>query len=380
MRVAFVVPSLGLREGQGNVNLELLRRVAAAGHEVDVFTSLWPPEAGEIERVRLRKLARLPAWQLGNQFMMLGATTRRLRSGRYDLVHADAGMTMRRADVIVAHTISDKWYELPREVWREHGLRGANQAVATRFKARLELKQYREARAVVAATRATAQDLIARGVQPEHIDVIPFGVDGVRFRPPTVEQRAQARAAFSLRPDDFVVLFVGAHGPRKGLEIALESLAVAAPGEALLVAGELRGGEYAEVAERRLLPVRMPGKLDDVVPAYWAADALAYPTRYDQFGMAVLEAMSCGLPVIVAKEAGSHEIVRDAGFVLAEHNADALRAAIDVLRFDPERRARMGRRAREIAQEKTWDKAGAMLANLYARLREGSVQSETSTA
>ncbi len=369
MRIAFVVPSLGMQEGQGNVNLELLRRVSRAGHEVDLFTSLVPDEVLTMDGVRLRRLARLPVWQLGNQLMMIASTTRRLRRGRYDLIHADAGMTMRRADVLFCHTITDRWFEIGDEVWRERGLRGANQAAATKFKARLELRQYRTARTVLVGARSAAEDLVARGVDAERIEQVEFGIDAARFRPPTASERAEARAELELAEADFVVAFVGAHGPRKGLPLALDALERAAPGEVLVVAGERRGGEWVASVAERSLPVRMPGKIDDVRRVYWASDVLAYPSRYDAFGMAVLEAMACGLPVVVAKEAGSHEIVRDAGIILATHDVDALRSALDALRFDEARRRTMAGRARELAEKRSWDKAGQTLLDLYARLK-----------
>lgn len=369
MRIAFVVPSLGVLEGQGTVNLELLRAVAGAGHEVDVFTSLVPDEVASLSGVRLHMLPRFPRWQFGTQLAMLAATSARLRRRNYDLLHADAGMTLRRADVLVCHTVTAHWYDLPREIWREPGARGANQALATRFKARLELRQFRQARVVLANSRATAEDLASRGVDARKIELLEVGVDHAHFRPPSADERTVARAAFDLRHDDFVVAFIGAHGPRKGLPVALDALAVAAPGEVLVVAGEHRGGELVASATERGLPVRMPGKVSDVREVFWSADVLVYPSRYDAFGMAVLEAMACGLPVVVSADAGSHEIVRDAGFVVAEHSVDALRAALDVLRFDPGRRIAMGERAREIALDRSWGKAGQTLLDLYARLK-----------
>lgn len=368
MRIAFVVPSLGLAEGQGSADLELLRRVARAGHTIDVFAANAPPLVRSLAGVTLHRTPRLPAWQLGNQLLSLGATSARMRRARYDLVHADAGVTLRRADVLVVHTVTDRWLRLPDDVWREPGVRGAHEAAATRFKARLEIAQARAARAVVANSAMTARDLAERGVDPARISVVPFGVDSERWRPPGSQERADARARFGLDPGAFVTLFVGAHGPRKGFPEALAALERAAPGETMLVMGEHRGGRWAAEARAKRLPVIMPGKTPEMLPAYWAADVLVYPSRYDAFGMAVLEAMACGLPVIVSPDAGSHELVADAGIVLDDLEPGSIRDAIDRLRVDPDGRARMAARARRIARSRTWDESGATLLNLYARI------------
>jgi len=368
MRIALLVPSLGLLEGQGNADRELVVRVARAGHTVDVYTSLVPDVALGIQGVRIKKLPRLPTWQLGNQLLGLAASSAMLRPERYDLVHADAGVTARRADVLVVHTVTDRWLRLPEAIWGEPGFRGAHQAFATRFKARLEIRQARAARAVIANSTQTRLDLIERGVAADKITVMAFGVDAAKFHPPSEPERAEARARFGLGSDEFVVCFVGAHGPRKGLPLALDALGDARPGERLLVAGEHRSGVWAADARARGLPVVMPGKLEDVRDAYWASDVLVYPSHYDAFGMVVLEAMATGLPVVVSSAAASHEIVRDAGIVLDPPTPRAIRDALDVLRDDPERRRAASARARAIAADRTWDIAGATLLDVYERV------------
>lgn len=366
MKIAYLVPSLGELEGQGGVDLHLLGAVARAGHRVDVFAGNVSASAATLPGVRIRRLPRLPRWQLGNQLLGLTTSSALLQRRRYDLVYADAGVTFRRADVVACHTLNDAWLRLPASVWREPGLRGAHAAAATRLKARLELGQYRRARAVVANSPKTAADLIARGVEPARVSVVPFGVDAARFRPPRPGERAEARARFGIDDDAFVVAFVGAHGPRKGLPELLD--AIAGADEWVLAAGEHRGGEWARAARRRGVAAVMPGKLADVRPVYWAADALVFPSRYDAFGMAVLEAMACGLPVMVSNAAGSHEIVRDAGLILPEVSARAIRDALDAMRADPRRRIRMGRAARAIAERRTWDEAGRTLLALLEQL------------
>lgn len=364
LRIAFCVPSLGLQEGQGRADLELLRCVAAAGHAVDVFTSSAPDEARALPGVRIRKIPRLRAWQLGNLLIMLAWTTAILRRRRYDIVHADAGMIARRVDTMTCHTISARWFDLPPAIWREPGFRGAHATLAGRFKAWLEVRQYRNARIVFANSDATGRDLVARGVAPESITVVPFGVDASRYHPPQPSERAAARIALGVPHDAFGVCFVGPHGPRKGLPVLIDALR--GSDAHLIAAGDHRGAGTLGHAATAGVTLTAPGKLADVRTAYWAADLFVYPTRYDAFGMAVLEAMACALPVIVSPEAGAAQLCAGgAGLVLPEVSAEAISTAVSALRGDPARREALSRAARAVAEGRDWDTAGQTLLDAF---------------
>lgn len=345
MKIAFCVPSLGLEEGQGRLNLVLLRALADGVNRIDVVTSLAPPEVDALPGVRVRKIPRLPTWQLGNMLIMLAWTTLLVRRSRYDVIHADAGMRAGGGDTMTVHTISARWFDLPREIWDESGIRGTHARLAGRFKAWLEIRQFRRARILLANSDATARDLVARAVPQERIVVVPFTVDPVRFRPPEPGERGAARTALGIPEDAFVVAFVGAHGPRKGLPVLLEALA--GTGAHLIAAGDHRGAGTIAHAARLGVALTAPGKLADVRTALWAADVLVYPSRYDALGLAALEAMGCGLPVVISPHAGAAEIVGDAGVVLNEVSAAAIASAVASLRADPHGRARLGEAARQ---------------------------------
>ena len=158
------------------------------------------------------------------------------------------------------------------------------------------------------------------------------------------------------------MLFVGRLIPRKGCEWLLRACAAARQTGVdieLTVVG--RGGEenrLRDIAEQLDVPVCWLGFVDQpqLPEIYGQADAFAFPTLDDPFGIVVLEAAAAGLPVIASPHGGATaDLVRDGhnGFVVEPTDVDAMAAAITRLARDPELRARMGRAAREGTRGRT---------------------------
>ncbi|HEX8242069.1 MAG TPA: glycosyltransferase family 4 protein, partial [Longimicrobium sp.] len=193
-------------------------------------------------------------------------------------------------------------------------LRRAVEAAA-RWKAlRDERRVASRARVVIANSRLTACHAVEMlGADPAGVHTVYYGADPERFRPPSAEERAAARRALRLDEDAPALAFVGALGDRrKGFDTLFEafaSLCRAEPGwdATLLVAGA--GGEL-EAWKRRAEAARLGGRIrflgfrDDVRQVLFAADALVSPTRYEAYGLAVQEALCCGLPAVVSRAAG----------------------------------------------------------------------------
>ncbi len=134
---------------------------------------------------------------------------------------------------------------------------------------------------------------------------------------------------------------------QKGLDTAVRALADV-PGATLLVLGE--GSERADLSRLasslgvhdRLV---MPGRVGDVAALYRQADLLVHPARWEGFGLAMLEAMLAGRPVVAARAGSSPELVEDGrtGLLVPADDHRALAAAISSLLADPARAAQMGR-------------------------------------
>ena len=136
-------------------------------------------------------------------------------------------------------------------------------------------------------------------------------------------------------------------------------------------------GSGPEEARLRALAgpnVRFLGHVDrDDLPALYAeADVFVMPSRSEQWGMALNEAALAGLPLVSTDAAGAaHELIEDGanGFRLPAGDVEALRDALLRLTEDPELRAQMGARSRELAAQFTPDAWADALVDVASRLQ-----------
>jgi glycosyltransferase involved in cell wall biosynthesis len=206
-------------------------------------------------------------------------------------------------------------------------------------------KSIRRARRVMVSSQAICRQLIdLYHIAPEQVAYVPLCADPI-FTPRPADEVASVRKQFGL-PDRYI-LYVGTIDPRKDLarlRAAYELLpSDLADDSALVYVGRTNRG-----AERLAKALREPGPrahiiaLDyvprDELPAiYSGASVFVYPSRYEGFGLPVLEAMSCGAPVIVSSDEALAELVADAGVVLKTESIEELTQAMErLLRFDEE--------------------------------------------
>lgn len=170
--------------------------------------------------------------------------------------------------------------------------------------------------------------------------------------------REKVRVLHGLGPTDFVVLHVGRFHRQKAHDVLLRAFRIARTEEPrlrLLLAGDGPTlGESRVLAEELHLQdaVVFLGAVDDVVPTLAAADAFAFPSRWEAFGIALLEAMTAGLPAVVTETGGIPEVAttETAIFVPPEREEPLAQGMLELAR-DRERRTRMGKAALERARD-----------------------------
>jgi glycosyltransferase involved in cell wall biosynthesis len=153
--------------------------------------------------------------------------------------------------------------------------------------------------------------------------VIPNAVETAIFNSGArLARRSVSRQRLKLDDSDFVLLLIGNDWKKKGLDQLLRALAIIEIPIQLLVVGKDDPGLYRPTLRQLRLDdrVRFLAPAADVLSFYSAADAYVAPSLEDAFGLPILEAMACGLPVIASVQAGASENVVDGstGYLLRD--------------------------------------------------------------
>jgi UDP-glucose:(heptosyl)LPS alpha-1,3-glucosyltransferase len=197
--------------------------------------------------------------------------------------------------------------------------------------------------------------------------VIYHGTDLETFSPETRRRyRDQARAQYGIPKDEFVFLYVG--DLRKGARRCMQALTQVDKGLLLCVAAAdpIPYRQFAKDlgVEQRVI---FAGHTKQVERAFAAGDAFLLPTPYDSFAMVVSEAMGCGLPVVVSREAGVAELIRHGvnGLLLEDVTSHSELALHMRSLQDREWAEALGRAGRRTVEPLSWDAVAAQTMAVY---------------
>lgn len=394
-------PGTGDAGGMNVYILEVARRMAEAGVEVEIFTRATsgdlPPVVEMAPGVHVRHITSGPLEgltkeELPGQLCAFTAGVLRAEASRppgyYDLLHSHywlsgqvGWLAKERWGVPLVHTAHTlakvKNAQLAAGDWPEPKARviGEEQVVA-------------EADRLVANTSVEARDLIGRyDADPARVAVVEPGVDLDRFRPAPGDPRAATLAArhrLGLPTGGYVVAFVGRIQPLKAPDVLVRAVAVLREQDPAL-ADELTvvivGGPSGSGLDRPTALMELAASLgvgdrvrflppqtgDDLPALYRAADLVAVPSYSESFGLVALEAQACGTPVLAAAVGGLVTAVRDqvSGVLINGHDPVDWARTLGRLLPDRPRRAELARGAVRQADNFSWHRTVSGLLAVY---------------
>jgi glycosyltransferase involved in cell wall biosynthesis len=291
---------------------------------------------------------------------LIGSALARHRPALY---HATEWGQPSAAEIPVVVTVHDLIpFVLPGYPWK------------SRERLRLAVRLLRRADRLVVPSRATADDCVAvAGCDPDRIRVVPHGIDPV-FRPAPPAEVTRVRRRYGLSRG--YLFTAGTFEPHKRPELlaavaarlrAHEEIDLVISGDQGIFGDRLRHQlERAGLGAHAHVLGHVP--LEDLVALYSGCAAAIMTSRYEGFGLPVLEAMACGAPVAVFATASLPEVAGTAGLVVADGDANAMVAALASVLASP--RLHEQRREAGIARaaEFTWARAAEATAAVYAEL------------
>jgi UDP-glucose:(heptosyl)LPS alpha-1,3-glucosyltransferase len=232
--------------------------------------------------------------------------------------------------VIVVHIVFHAFYErvrselalhrLPLQIWP----RVVHRKLYYQLIMFLERRIYSDSGVRLVAVSSLVAAQLKSHFQREDVTVIPNAVDTFRFTPEArIAKRNTSRQSLLYDENDFVLLLIGNDWKTKGLDTLLKAFALLTDLPLrMLVVGSDEPGFYRPLVDQLALQdrVRFEKPSMDVLSFYAAADLYVGPSLEDSFGLPILEAMACGLPVIASANAGASEMIRDGetGFILRD--------------------------------------------------------------
>ncbi len=218
---------------------------------------------------------------------------------------------------------------------------------------------YRQFDTVFAPSRSAVAAL--REVGLDHVVHQPLGVDTTTFRPG--QRNPQWRRRLDIAADDCVLLYVGRYAPEKNLTILRDAVRLLGSGHVLVTIGS---GPCA-ISGPRLRVLEHQQDANALIEAITSADIFVHAGIRETFGLAVLEALACGVPVVACAQGGLADLIDGTvGEVVPHCTAKAFAAAINALRYrDP---VPVSRAARQRALRYDWQLVLSSLLGHYRQL------------
>jgi glycosyltransferase involved in cell wall biosynthesis len=377
VKIAFSMINCNRRDGSARAVNEVAEKLADRGHEVHLFAR--KAEDLDLNKIRWHQVPG-PSWPEVADFLSYFLKVNRAIPRRYfDIVHG-IGCNTLRANVITIQNIQPakkKILDRLGSLEKVSAPRRATRALYLKVTSEAEHKLYTHR----AGRRPPLFLPVSRGVESElreHYDIgpapvriVPNAADLSIFKPISEEQRLAWRKENGLGPEDIVLIFAGGEWVRKGLDLAIKGLSKVPDRRAkLYIAGDDAARDTLKaladecgIADR----VIFGGFRKDVPIALASSDIFFFPSWYEAFSLATIEAAACGLPIVATSINGTEDFIQPGStgeFVKSDPSHIA--QVIEPLIQNAEKRKEMGENARRLVEQNyTWDRVTDATENAY---------------
>ncbi|ACV69273.1 glycosyltransferase [Desulfohalobium retbaense] len=245
---------------------------------------------------------------------------------------------------------------------------------------------YNQMDLVYVPSKATGDELAARGVEGDRLRTYPRGIDVERFHPQ--KRNGFWRSSYAISDEKVKLLYVGRISKEKNLTVLTQMFQELTARRAdlpleLILVGD---GPYLAEMRRELrgLPVTFTGVLhgEELAQAYASSDLFVFPSTTDTFGNVVLEAQASGIPVLVSDQGGPQENIDhgETGFIIPGAEPGEFARRVEALADDPERLRHMQRAARDAVADRSFTNAFLQSWHMFAPTREVPAEQTFATA
>ena len=393
MNIALLMHELLIEGGGERQCVSLARALARQGHEVTVYTSAYDPSncfpeicqdvrVIEVGRGRWPKL-RNPAFLRGYLDMVHLARAVKERHEIWNPHHwpaqwAAVWLKRKRGGVVV-------WMcnDVPNlsEKSRQGKSIGTLRAALHRLYYLYDRAQNRKVDLTMFLSNWAEAEF--KTIYSGPTCVVRSGADPSRFAPGG--DRLKIRKRFGYTPDEFVLLWLGIFMPHRRLQDAIEAvskLGSQAKVRLLLAGSDRSFPEYFSSLKKLAAQlgvqdqVTFAGKVEDdeVRDFYCACDAFLFPNENQTWGLAVLEAMACGSPVLVSEGAAVHEVLTDDenAILFPARKPEVLAQKISYLMDQPQVRSRIAQAGMTLARTKyNWEEFARQVSEVCHQVLRG---------
>ncbi|MEM7030343.1 MAG: glycosyltransferase [Chloroflexota bacterium] len=380
--------------------LELSRQLALLGYQVDMFTRKHDPDSPRVvevgQNLRLMHLPsgppHTPKKQLIrhlDEFVAEFQAFSEQENISYDLFHChyylsgivglkiNDGYRIPRPIALTFHTLA----LMKNLVARSEG----EQETQERIKAEFLLAQQADKIIVPSESAKNYLELLYEG-PPSRIMVVPPGFNGDLFKP--IDPKI-SKEKIGAEHDHRVIMFVGRIEPLKGVDVLMYATKILRqkhpdwPICLWILGGDIsqQMSQWSDELQklerlRKILNMRTSVKFvgqkpQDELPYYLnSAEVVVMPSNYESFGMAALESMACGVPVITTNVSGISSFLDEAqkALVTSAHNPLLLASHIETLLEDEAMHAKLGRDIHAKVQDLSWTRIAEKIAAVYETL------------